>query len=180
LEPLKYLSKALLTYDYLIELNNCYLRLAEKSAHILISVKNFSRFLLFFYIKNVFLRFFSFWTLFIFLWPNSLMKRHSSQTWSCTLLLCTQYFYWRIFSFGLNNFVNLSTTCFIKHFLAFFICFIKMQFLFFESRFFFIYTLILIKQFFKKHVLSMLKLKCSELWIIKPKFKTILVKIQQH
>jgi len=41
---------------------------------------------------------------------NSLTKSHSSQTLSYTLQDIQTVIYKRIFSFGFNNFINLSTT----------------------------------------------------------------------
>src|SRR6218665_824144 len=54
------------------------------------------------------------------------MKTCSPQELSCIL---RQQFYWGIFSFGLRDVVNLSTTFFIQRFFTFFISFIKTRFL---------------------------------------------------
>src|SRR6218665_1179783 len=67
------------------------------------------------------------------------MKSCSAQALSCILRQCI---YWGIFSFGLHDVVNLSTTFFIQRFLRFlfFIFFIKnaffKRFLFLGSTFF--------------------------------------------
>src|SRR6218665_2389566 len=47
---------------------------------------------------------------------NSVMKDHCSQTLSFTLKDTKTVFKWRIFTFGMNGFVNLSTMFFIKVF----------------------------------------------------------------
>src|SRR6218665_638936 len=54
------------------------------------------------------------------------MNSCSPQALSCIL---RQSFYWGIFSFGLRDVVNLSTTFFIQRFFTFFIFFIKTRFL---------------------------------------------------